>query len=130
MTDEVLEVMSRYENICDYIHLPVQSGSTKVLKDMNRGYTREWYLERIAAIRKYLPDSGISTDVMTGFCSESDEDHQESVSLMAEVKFDFSYMFAYSERPKTLAQRKLEDDVPEEIKKKRLAESYCTSERA
>ncbi|NNK80707.1 MAG: radical SAM protein, partial [Flavobacteriales bacterium] len=122
MTDEVLEVMSKYENICDYIHLPVQSGSSKVLKEMNRGYTRDWYLDRIRAIRRFLPQCGISTDIMTGFCNESDEDHMETLSLMEAVRFDFSYMFAYSERPKTLAERKLEDNVPESVKKQRLAE--------
>jgi tRNA-2-methylthio-N6-dimethylallyladenosine synthase len=122
MTDEVLQVMSVHENICDNIHLPVQSGSTKVLQEMNRGYSREWYLERIEAIRKYIPGCGISTDIMTGFCNESEEDHLETLSLMEAVKFDFSYMFAYSERPKTLAERKLDDNVPEKKKKERVAE--------
>lgn len=122
LTDEVLEVMAKYENICDYIHLPVQSGNTNVLERMNRGYSREWYLNRIASIKKHIPDCGISTDIMTGFCGETDEEHQDSVSLMKEVGFDFSYMFKYSERPKTLAERKLKDDVSEEIKSKRLDE--------
>lgn len=122
MTNDVLEVMSRHENICEYVHLPVQSGSTEVLKNMNRGYSREWYLERIAAIRKYMPNAGISTDIMTGFCHETEEDHQDTIAMVKEVRFDFAYMFAYSERPKTLAERKLKDDVPEEVKKARLAE--------
>jgi tRNA-2-methylthio-N6-dimethylallyladenosine synthase len=120
MTDEVLEVMSRYENICKYIHLPVQSGNTEVLKKMNRGYSREWYLDRIAAIKKFMPDCAISTDIITGFCTETDDQHQDTIRLMEEVKFDFAYMFKYSERPKTLAERKYEDDVPEEIKTARL----------
>jgi tRNA-2-methylthio-N6-dimethylallyladenosine synthase len=122
MTDEVIEVMARYDNICNSIHLPVQSGSSKVLKMMNRGYTREWYLDRIASIRQRIPDCGISTDVITGFCGETEEEHQETLSLMRAVKYDFAYMFSYSERPKTLAERKYSDDVPEEVKKRRLAE--------
>jgi tRNA-2-methylthio-N6-dimethylallyladenosine synthase len=122
MTDDVLEVIANYDNICKYIHLPVQSGSTRVLERMNRGYSREWYLDRIAAIRRIIPDCGISTDIITGFCGETEEDHKETLSLMEEVKYDFAYMFAYSERPKTLAERKYKDDVPEEVKKRRLAE--------
>lgn len=122
MTDEVLEVMAKYENICNNIHLPVQSGSSRILEKMNRGYTREWYLERIAAIRRIIPGCGISTDIITGFCGETEEDHQETLSLMKEVGYDFAYMFAYSERPKTLAERKYKDDVPEETKNRRLAE--------
>lgn len=122
MTDKVVEVMAQYENICEYIHLPVQAGSSSVLERMNRGYTREWYLDRIASIRKIMPNAGISTDIMTGFCGETEEEHKATLSLMEEVKFDFAYMFAYSERPKTLAERKLEDDVPEELKKSRLHE--------
>jgi tRNA-2-methylthio-N6-dimethylallyladenosine synthase len=122
MTDEVLEVMAKYENICKYIHLPVQSGNNEILKKMNRGYTREWYLERIAAIRRIIPDCAISTDIIAGFCSETEEQHKDTISLMNEVKYDFAYMFKYSERPKTLAQRKYADDVPEEIKTKRLNE--------
>jgi len=98
----------------------VQSGSSRLLEMMNRGYTREWYIDRIAAIKRIIPDCGISTDTISGFCSESDEDHAETLSLMELVKYDFSYMFAYSERPKTLAERKFEDDVPEEVKKRRL----------
>jgi len=122
MTDDVLYTMAKYENICNYVHLPVQSGSSRLLEMMNRGYTREWYIDRIAAIKRIIPNCGISTDSISGFCSESDEDHAETLSLMEHVKYDFSYMFAYSERPKTLAERKFKDDVPEELKKKRLQE--------
>lgn len=120
MTDDVLHMMAKYENICNYIHLPVQSGSSRLLEMMNRGYTREWYIDRINAIKRIIPDCGISTDSISGFCSETEEEHQETLSLMELVKYDFAYMFAYSERPKTLAERKFKDDVPEEIKKKRL----------
>jgi tRNA-2-methylthio-N6-dimethylallyladenosine synthase len=122
MTDEVLHTMARYKNICKYIHLPVQSGNSELLEKMNRGYTREWYLNRISAIRRIIPECGISTDIIAGFCSESDEQHKETLSLMEEVGYDFAYMFKYSERPKTLAERKYEDDVSEEIKGKRLTE--------
>jgi tRNA-2-methylthio-N6-dimethylallyladenosine synthase len=122
MTDDVLEVMAKYENICKYIHLPVQSGNSDILEKMNRGYTREWYLDRIKTIRKFMPDCGISTDIITGFCGETDQEHEDTKSLMREVQFDYAYMFKYSERPKTLAQRKYADDVPEDIKSKRLAE--------
>lgn len=122
MTDDVLHTMAKYENICKYVHLPVQSGNSDVLEKMNRGYSREWYLDRIAAIRRIMPDAGISTDIITGFCGETDEQHADTVSLMKEVQYDFAYMFMYSERPKTLAERKFKDDVPEEIKKKRLQE--------
>jgi tRNA-2-methylthio-N6-dimethylallyladenosine synthase len=122
MTDDVLETMSKYENICEYIHLPIQSGNNEVLHRMNRGYTREWYLDRIKAIRTYMPNCAISTDIITGFCGETEEQHQDTLSLMEEVKYEFAYMFFYSERPKTLAERKYEDDVPEEVKKRRLQE--------
>jgi len=122
MTDDVLHTMAKYENICKYIHLPVQSGNSNVLDKMNRGYTREWYLDRIASIRRIMPDAGISTDVITGFCGETEEEHRETISLMENVQYDFAYMFMYSERPKTLAERKFTDDIPEEIKKKRLQE--------
>lgn len=122
MTDEVLHIMAKYENICKYIHLPVQSGNTNVLEKMNRGYTREWYLQRIESIRKIMPDCGISTDVITGFCGETEEEHKDTISLMEAVKYDFSYMFMYSERPKTLAERKFKDDIPEDVKKRRLQE--------
>jgi len=122
MTDDVLHMINKYENICKYVHLPVQSGSTRMLEMMNRGYSREWYIERINAIRKIVPECAISTDVITGFCSETEEEHQETISLMEWVKYDFAYMFAYSERPKTLAERKYTDDIPEEVKKRRLQE--------
>ncbi len=122
MTDEVLEVMARYENICPYIHLPVQSGNTECLRRMNRGYSREWYLDRIAAIRRIVPDCAISTDIISGFCGETEEEHQDTLTLMDEVRYDFAYMFKYSERPKTLAERKFEDDVPEDVKGRRLTE--------
>lgn len=122
MTDEVLHVMAKYENICPYIHLPVQSGDSKVLERMNRAYTREWYLERIDAIRRIVPDCAISTDIITGFCGETEEEHQNTVSLMKEVGYEFAYMFKYSERPKTLAERRYDDDVPDDVKGKRLTE--------
>lgn len=122
LTDEVVHVMAKYENICNYIHLPVQSGSSVVLERMNRGYTKEWYKERINSIRRIIPDCGISTDIITGFCGEAEEDHQETLELMNWVKYDFAYMFSYSERPKTLAERKYEDDVPESVKSRRLKE--------
>ena len=122
MTDEVLHAMAKYENLCDYIHLPVQSGNSEVLKRMNRGYSREWYLDRINAIHRIIPDCAISTDIISGFCGETDDEHLETLSLMDEVKYDFAYMFKYSERPKTLAERKFEDDIPEDVKSKRLSE--------
>jgi len=122
MTDKVLEVMARYPNICKYIHLPVQSGSTDVLHRMNRGYTREWYLERIASIRRIMPDCAISTDIISGFCGETEEDHLQTLSLLKTVGYNMAFMFKYSERPKTLAARKYPDDVPEEVKGRRLAE--------
>ena len=122
LTEDVARVMAKYENICNYIHLPVQSGNSEVLKKMNRGYTREWYLDRMNMIRRIVPDVGMSTDIITGFCGETEAQHQETLSLMEEVKFDFAYMFKYSERPKTLAERKFEDNIPEETKIKRLNE--------
>lgn len=122
MTDDVLEIMAKYENICPYIHLPVQSGNTEVLYRMNRGYSREWYLDRIAAIKRIVPDCAISTDIITGFCGETEEEHQETLSMMDEVRYDFAYMFKYSERPKTLAERRFDDDVPDEVKGRRLTE--------
>lgn len=120
MTDEVLHVIAKYPNICKYVHLPVQSGSSSMLERMNRGYTREQYLDRIAAIRRIIPDCAISTDIIVGFCGETDQEHSETVSLMEQVGYDFAYMFKYSERPGTLAERKYEDVVPEELKSKRL----------
>lgn len=122
MTDDVLETMAKYHNICEYIHLPVQSGSTTVLERMNRGYSREWYIDRIDAIRKYMPECAISTDIISGFCGETDADHQDTLSLMDYVQYEYAYMFKYSERPKTLAERKYEDDVPDTVKSARLTE--------
>jgi tRNA-2-methylthio-N6-dimethylallyladenosine synthase len=123
MTDEVLEVIAKYENVCNYIHLPVQSGSSRILKLMNRTYDREWYMDRIRAIRRIIgQDCGISSDIITGFCTETEEDHRETLSLMEWVEYDYSYMFFYSERPGTLAAKKYLDDVPEAVKKRRLQE--------
>ncbi len=122
MTDEVLYTIAKYDNICKYIHLPVQSGSTRILDLMKRGYTRAWYLGRIEAIKKIIPDCAISSDFITGFCSETEEEHQETLSIMEQVGFDYSYMFKYSERPNTFAEKKLKDDVPEDIKARRLDE--------
>jgi tRNA-2-methylthio-N6-dimethylallyladenosine synthase len=129
MTDDVLEVMAKYENICNNIHLPVQSGNSNVLTRMNRGYGREWYLDRIAAIRRIIPGCGISTDVIAGFCGETEEEHQDTLSLMEEVQYDFAFMFNYSERPKTLAERKYKDDVPEDVKQRRLSEIVALQRR-
>lgn len=122
ITDEVLETIAKYENICKYIHLPVQSGNSRVLELMNRTYDREWYMGRVDAIRRIIPECAISTDIITGFCSETEEEHQDTLSMMDYVKYDFAYMFFYSERPGTLAAKRYEDDIPEEIKKKRLTE--------
>lgn len=122
ITDEVLHTMARYENICRYIHLPVQSGSTRILQLMNRTYTREWYMARVDRIREIMPDCGISSDVIAGFCTEEEQDHLDTLSIMEYSRYDMSYMFFYSERPGTLAQRRYKDDVPEDIKKRRLVE--------
>ncbi len=123
ITDEVLYTMKAYDNICKYIHLPVQSGNSRVLHLMNRTYDREWYLGKIAAIRRILGEEcGVSSDMIAGFCSETEEEHEDTLSLMDEVQYDFSYMFYYSERPGTLAARKYTDDVPLEVKKRRLNE--------
>jgi tRNA-2-methylthio-N6-dimethylallyladenosine synthase len=122
MTDDVLHAIASHRNICNYIHLPVQSGNSEVLYRMNRGYTREWYLQRIEAIRRIIPNCAISTDIIAGFCGETKEEHQDTVSLMEQVGFDYAYMFKYSERPKTLAERKFKDDVPDGIKGERLTE--------
>lgn len=130
MTDDVLHVMAKYENVCSYIHLPVQSGNSELLDKMNRGYTREWYLDRITAIRSIVPDCGISTDIITGFCGETEEQHCDTLSLMEQVGFDFAYMFMYSERPGTLAARKFTDDIPEEVKNRRLQEVIDLQMRA
>ncbi|MDD6701237.1 MAG: tRNA (N6-isopentenyl adenosine(37)-C2)-methylthiotransferase MiaB [Muribaculaceae bacterium] len=120
MSDRTLEVIAANPNLARHIHLPVQSGSNSVLKDMNRSYTREWYLDRVAAIRRILPDAGLSTDMFTGFYNESEEDFQETLSLMREAGFDSAFMFKYSERPGTLASRMMPDNVPEEVKIERL----------
>ena len=122
MSEETIIVISKYPNLCKHIHLPVQSGSSRILKLMNRKYTREWYLERIALIRKHIPECGISTDMFTGFHSETEEDHQETLSLMREVGYDSAFMFKYSERKGTYASKNLPDDVPEEVKLRRLQE--------
>ena len=122
MSDETLKIMAAYPNICNHIHLPVQSGSDKILQLLNRKYTREWYLERIAAIRRILPDCGITTDVFCGFHDETEEDHQQTLSLMREVGFDAAFMFKYSERPGTYASKKLPDNISEEVKIARLNE--------
>ena len=122
MNDNVLHTMAKYENICNYIHLPVQSGNSRILELMNRGYTREWYINRVDAIKKIIPDCGISMDIISGFCTETEEEHQDTLSLMEYVKYDFGFMFNYSERPNTQAQRKLEDDIPDKVKKRRLKE--------
>ncbi len=122
MTDETLTSIAAHKNICRHIHLPVQSGSSKVLQTMNRRYTREWYLERIAAIRRIIPDCGLSTDILCGFHNESEEDHQETLSLMKKVGFDSAFMFKYSERPGTKAAETMLDNVPEDVKSRRLQE--------
>lgn len=120
LSDKLLHIMASFPNICKNIHLPLQSGSTRVLGNMKRKYTREAYLDRIHAIRSIIPEASISTDIIAGFCGETEEDHQDTLSLMNEVGFDFAFMFKYSERPGTLAAKKLKDDVPEEIKATRL----------
>ncbi len=122
ITDEVLHTIAKYENICNYIHLPVQSGNSRILKKMNRTYTKEWYKERVDSIYRIIPDCAISADIITGFCSETEEDHQETLSIMEYTNYTMSYMFFYSERPGTLAAKKYEDDIPLKIKKRRLAE--------
>lgn len=122
MTDDVLHTIARYPNICNYIHLPVQSGSDHMLQKMNRGYDQQWYLNRIEAIRKIIPNCGISTDIITGFCGETEQDQQQTLWLMEQVQYDMAYMFAYSERPGTLAARRYPDDISEETKKQRLSQ--------
>jgi len=130
ITDEVLHTMARYDNICKYIHLPAQSGNTRVLERMNRTYSREWYLDRVAAIRRILGEEcGISTDMIAGFCSETEAEHADTLSLMESVQYDFAYMFAYSERPNTPAAKRLKDDVAEEVKKRRLSEIIALQNR-
>lgn len=127
--DEVLHTMKRHDNICNYIHLPAQSGNTRVLELMNRTYTREWYLDKVKRIREVIPECGISCDIIAGFCSETEAEHQDTLSLMELSRFDFSYMYKYSERPGTLAQKKMTDDVPEEIKSRRLTEIITLQNR-
>lgn len=122
ITDAVLHTMAKYENICKYIHLPVQSGNTRILQLMNRTYTREWYLNKVKRIREVMPDCGLSTDIISGFCTETEEEHQDTLSIMELCRYDMSYMFSYSERPGTLAARRYADDVPEGVKKRRLEE--------
>lgn len=122
ITDDVLYTMKRHGNVCNYIHLPAQSGNSRILELMNRTYDRDWYMGKVKRIREILPDCGISCDIITGFCTETEEEHADTLSLMEWAQFDFSYMYYYSERPGTLAARKYEDDVPEEVKKRRLSE--------
>ncbi len=122
MTDKVLHTMAAHENICKYIHLPVQSGNSRILEMMNRTYDRAWYMERMESIRRILPDAAVSSDIITGFCSETEEEHQDTLSMIEWAGYSMSYMFAYSERPGTLAARKYPDDVPEDVKKRRLSE--------
>ena len=129
ISDELLHTIARHKNICKHIHLPAQSGSSRILKLMNREYTREWYLDRVRAIHSIIPDCSLSTDMITGFCTETEEDHKESLSLMENVGFDFAYMFKYSERPGTTASRKLKDDVSDSVKSERLNEMISLQNR-
>jgi tRNA-2-methylthio-N6-dimethylallyladenosine synthase len=129
ITDEVLHTMAAYPNICRYIHLPLQSGSTRVLQLMNRTYTREWYLAKVRRIREIMPDCGISSDIIAGFCTETDDDHRDTLDMMEQSRYDFSYMFMYSERPGTLAAKRYADDVADDIKKKRLGEIVALQNR-
>ncbi|MFI3331014.1 MAG: tRNA (N6-isopentenyl adenosine(37)-C2)-methylthiotransferase MiaB [Rikenellaceae bacterium] len=122
ISDKLILTMAKYDNICNHIHLPAQSGSSKMLKQMNRKYTREWYLERVSAIKRILPDCSITTDLIAGFCSESEEDHEQTLSLMREVGYEYAFMFKYSERPNTKAERTMDDDVDEKVKTRRLTE--------
>jgi tRNA-2-methylthio-N6-dimethylallyladenosine synthase len=122
ITDDVLHVIARHHNICNYIHLPIQSGSTRVLQLMNRTYTKEWYLHKVKRIMEIIPGCGLSTDIITGFCTETEDDHQETIDIVRQCKFDLAYMYAYSERPGTLAARRYADDIPEEVKSRRLSE--------
>lgn len=122
ITDDVLHTMARHENICRYIHLPLQSGSSRVLQLMNRNYSKEWYAAKVDRIREIMPDCGLSSDVIAGFCTETEDDHKDTLAVMEYARYDMSYMFFYSERPGTLAQRRYADDVPEDVKKRRLVE--------
>ncbi|MEM0995557.1 MAG: tRNA (N6-isopentenyl adenosine(37)-C2)-methylthiotransferase MiaB [Bacteroidota bacterium] len=129
ITDDVLHTMAAYPNICNYIHLPAQSGNSRILEKMRRGYTREWYMDKVRRIREIIPDCAISTDIITGFCSETEEEHQETLSLIEFSRYTMAFMFFYSERPGTLAQRKYEDDVPLDAKKRRLSEVISLQNR-
>ncbi len=129
ITDDVLHTMAKYENICKYIHLPLQSGSSRVLQMMNRNYSREWYAAKVDRIKAIMPDCGISSDIITGFCTETEDEYKETISMMEYAQYDMSYMFFYSERPGTLAQRRYTDDVPLDVKKRRLAEIVETQNR-
>lgn len=122
ITDKVLHTMKAFDNICKYIHLPLQSGSSRVLQLMNRTYTREWYLAKVKRIKEIMPDCAISADIIAGFCTETDQDHRDTIDVMQRSEYEFSYMFIYSERPGTLAAKRYTDDIPDEVKKKRLAE--------
>ena len=122
MTNDVIDIMSKYDNICNYIHLPVQSGSSRILKLMNRGYNRDEYINLVDRIKNKIPDCAISMDMITGFCTENEKDHLDTLSLMRYVKYDYGYMFKYSERPNTAAEKKFNDDVPEKLKQRRLVE--------
>jgi tRNA-2-methylthio-N6-dimethylallyladenosine synthase len=129
ISDELLYTIAKHDNICKHIHLPAQSGSSRILKLMNREYSREWYMDRVNAIRRIIPDCALSTDMITGYCTETEQDHRESLSLMEWVGFDFAYMFKYNERPGTRAARKYEDDVPEKIKSERLSEMIAVQNK-
>jgi tRNA-2-methylthio-N6-dimethylallyladenosine synthase len=129
ISDELLYSIAKHDNICKHIHLPAQSGSSRILKLMNREYSREWYMDRVNAIRRIIPDCALSTDMITGYCTETEQDHKESLSLMEWVGFDFAYMFKYNERPGTKAARKYEDDVPEKIKSERLSEMIAVQNK-
>jgi tRNA-2-methylthio-N6-dimethylallyladenosine synthase len=129
ISDELIATIARFPNICRCIHLPVQSGSNRILEKMNRKYTREYYLERVSRIRELIPDCAITTDIIAGFCSETEEDHQQTIALMQEVSFDYAFMFKYSERPDTAAAKAFPDDVPEDIKTKRLEEIIALQQR-
>jgi tRNA-2-methylthio-N6-dimethylallyladenosine synthase len=129
ISDELLYTIAKHDNICKHIHLPAQSGSSRILKLMNREYSREWYMDRVTAIRRIIPDCALSTDMITGYCTETEQDHKESLSLMEWVGFDFAYMFKYNERPGTRAARKYEDDVPEKIKSERLSEMIAVQNK-
>ena len=122
ITDDVLHTIAKYENICNYIHLPIQSGNTRILQLMNRTYTREWYMKKVDRIREIIPDCGLSSDIITGFCSETEEEHQDTLSIMEYSKYDYGYMYFYSERPGTLAAKRYKDDIPEDVKRRRLQE--------